>query len=599
MSYVAQSIEQAAPVGQELINAAITRHADDPGALFEPDVIAALVQIKNSDPAQWQRTRATLKGLSGLQIGELERLVRISGKGDGDEDRADTQSDVLVALCMEHAELFHDPDSVTYARLKVDGHYEHWEINSRTFKEWLGGIYYRDTGRAAKAAAMADAISALSAAAYHDGECHTVHLRCAQYNGGYILDLADDTWRSVVITSSGWDVVSNSPVRFRRNSNMRALPEPVKDGDLNRLWQNVNIPPNERLLVLGWLLECFRPQTPYPVLELVGEQGSAKSSTHERLRQLVDPNTVNLRAAPKATEDFFVAARSNYLVSYNNLSHLSPERQDALCTLSTGGGFASRKLYTDAEESLFEAKRPVVINGISTNVTASDLLDRTIRIGLPRIKARLSETELEQRWQEDSGQIFGGLLDLFAVTLNALCTVSLENPPRMMDFAILGEAMATALDMPGEFLKAHSQNQHNAILQSIEASPVSMALISMIQSGKRHNGTIKSLLDKLEQYRPEGETAWPKTPRGLGDLIRRNAPPLRTLGLHIEFGERTREGNTVIVCSARDVQGGNTPTQRSHVHTEHAFGERCEHGERLFVPCTSSEENKKSDTATL
>ncbi|WP_298225230.1 hypothetical protein, partial [Acidocella sp.] len=98
--------------------------------------------------------------------------------------------------------------------------------------------------------------------------------------------------------------------------------------------------------------------TPFPVLELVGEQGSAKSTTQSVLRSLVDPNKVMLRGRPKTVEDIFVAARNNWLVSYENLSGLTAEQQDAFCTLSTGGGFASRQLYTNGEEHVMETKRP-------------------------------------------------------------------------------------------------------------------------------------------------------------------------------------------------------------------------------------------------
>lgn len=123
--------------------------------------------------------------------------------------------------------------------------------------------------------------------------------------------------------------MNESPVYFTRTPSMRPLPMPVPigvtHGDVGLLWQHTNIPAHSRLMVLAWLLDCFRPDTPFSVLELVGEQGSAKSTTQSVLRSLVDPNKVMLRGRPKTVEDVFVAAANNWLVSYENLSGLTPE----------------------------------------------------------------------------------------------------------------------------------------------------------------------------------------------------------------------------------------------------------------------------------
>ena len=135
------------------------------------------------------------------------------------------------------------------------------------------------------------------------------------------------------------------------------------------------------------------------------------------------------------------------MVSYENLSHLQPELQDAFCTLATGGGFADRTLYTNKEETIIEVKRPVVLNGISVLVTAQDLLDRTLHIDLPRILKRKTEKDIEIELEENKQRIFGGLLDLLAKALQILPSVKIdqEDLPRMADFSYLGEAVYRAL----------------------------------------------------------------------------------------------------------------------------------------------------------
>ena len=168
---------------------------------------------------------------------------------------------------------------------------------------------------------------------------------------------------------------------------MRPFPALLAEGDVDKLWKHINIPAHRQPLVLAWLLDSLRPDTPFPVLELTGEMGSAKSSAQRRLRDLVDPHEVPLRARPKTVEDIHVAASGSYLVSYENLSNLTPDQQDAFCIISTGGGFATRALYTNGDEFVLRCKNPVIFNGINPVTSQSDLIDRAISVELAAVIA--------------------------------------------------------------------------------------------------------------------------------------------------------------------------------------------------------------------
>jgi hypothetical protein len=59
-----------------------------------------------------------------------------------------------------------------------------------------------------------------------------------------------------------------------------------------------------------------------------------------------------LRSLPKEERDLSIAANNSRILAFGNLSGLSNMISDALCKLSTGGGLATRRLFTDDEEAV-------------------------------------------------------------------------------------------------------------------------------------------------------------------------------------------------------------------------------------------------------
>lgn len=433
------------------------------------------------------------------------------------------------------------------------------------FEDWLRAAYWRSRQSGVAETTMKSALATLTAAGINDGDEIAVHIRAARCEDGYVIDLGDEHWQAIHVTPQGWRVVNESPVLFTRMPSMRPLPMPIGNGDVGLLWNHANIPPYCRVLVLAWLLDCFRPDTPFPVLELVGEQGSAKSTTQSILRSLVDPNKVMLRGRPKTVEDVFVAAANNWLVSYENLSGLTPEQQDAFCTLATGGGFASRQLYTNGEEHVMETKRPVVLNGIAVVATRPDLIDRVIHVDLPTIapEARRDDADTHAGWERDQPAVFAGLLDLFAAALAILPTVKLAHKQRMADYERLGEAVARALGFaPGEFQQQYAVLVQAGVDRALESNAVAQALNKYIAERLmpvNWQGTAGQLYDLLGSFAIADRHAWPRSPKGLADQLRRIAPAYRAKGIEISHLGHSRDGALWRIAETRA-----TPTQPQH-----------------------------------
>ena len=80
-----------------------------------------------------------------------------------------------------------------------------------------------------------------------------------------------------------------------------------------------------------------------------------------------------------------ISASKSRILSFDNLSSLSVDDSDALCRISADGSFSEKTLYTDADEYVIKACRPIIINGVNNCAAQADLADRIIDVELKRI----------------------------------------------------------------------------------------------------------------------------------------------------------------------------------------------------------------------
>jgi hypothetical protein len=369
---VAAAIDAAEEI-RDPLNGLVEKIATDPGVPFAPDALERLAALKKMDRAAFEALRAQLRK-AGCRVTALdEAIAEENGEVVG---RRPTQADILIELATT-AELFHAPDGTGFADLHVNRHRETWPIRAKGFRRWLARRFFEATQGAPSSEALQSALNVIEAKAHFDAPERVVHIRVGGLDGRLYLDLGDETWRAVEIDATGWRVIDNPPVRFRRAAGMQPLPMPALGGSVETLRSFLNVQSDtDFVLVIAWALAALRNRGPYPVIVLSGEQGSAKSTFCAILRALLDPNTAPLRALPREDRDLFIAASNGHVLAFDNVSALPAWISDTLCRLATGGGFAVRQLYTDQDEVLFDATRPVILNGIEDIVTRPDLADR-------------------------------------------------------------------------------------------------------------------------------------------------------------------------------------------------------------------------------
>ena len=368
--------------------------------------------------------------------------------------------------------------------------------------------------------------------AKHDGPCEPVYLRTGAADGCIVLDTGGSEWKCIEVRPSGWRVSPDRIVNFRRSGKATALPTPTAPG-FARLWRYVNVEESDKPLIAGWLLAALRPTGPYPILLLIGEQGTGKSVSSRTLKRLTDPSAVLLRSPPRDEKDLLVSALSSWVLALDNMSGAKPELSDALCRISTGGGLAGRTLYTNADETLLEVKRPVILNGIDDLASRPDLAERCLHIELPPLPTRTTEAELDEAFAIDGSAIFAALLDGLALALRDH-HIRRERLPRMADFAKWAAAGVPALGYSADgFLDAYRANQAGAIEAGLETSALASTLRKVITRLGGWSGSSTQLLALLnreadpEQHAP----GWPRSPKGLITVLRRLAPSLRHIGI--------------------------------------------------------------------
>jgi hypothetical protein len=485
------------------------------------------------------------------------RRGRRSGTGDGGEDK--TQAEILLGL-VEDAYLFHNAMQQAFIVPRRDGHEEVFPVRSLSFRRLLMHLYWKATGRPPAADSVKAALDVLDAEAWAEGPLEEVSIRVGGTDEKIIVDLGDAKWRAVEITADGWSVVKDPSVRFWRPAGLRPLPVPRRGGSLDDLRPFVRCEDDEFQLLVGWLTMALRPAGPYPTLDLCGEQGSSKTTLSKMIRLLVDPCSPPTRSESKDVRDLMVAANNHWMLIYDNLSGLPPWMSDAFCRLCTGAGHATRMLYTDNDEMIFDVQRPVILNGIVDFITRGDLIDRSIFLHLfPISKSeRKSEKALWKDFDARHAKILGALYDAVAAGLKALPTIEPVESPRMADFAAWGEALELGLDWEeGSFAAAYDANIRDANQAILEGSPVAMTLIRYL-AGHPIYGALqapwKGIASNL--LRELGEAAgkemvesdrWPKTGRGLSATLRRLATQLREAGVAIDFGDRKSNARTLSV----------------------------------------------------
>jgi hypothetical protein len=434
------------------------------------------------------------------------------------------------------------------------------------FRQYLGNLFFQKKKAVAGKSACDEAIELLS---FQGDSIRSTFMRVAGHNEDIYIDLGTDKWQAIKINAKGWAIVDKAPVAFRRTPKMRTLPVPVSSGKdqsaaISDLFSLINVADDDRLLVIAWLLSAMCPKGPYPILTLVAEAGSAKTTTAKALKRLISPYVAETRSRPKTVEDVYVAAQNDWILIYDNLSSIPVDISDAFCRLSTGGGYATRELYADLDEVATDQQQPLIINGISDIIKKGDLMSRALVVSCPEItqEKRVAESDWDVKFEEARPRIMGALLDILSAVLEELPNTRLDTLPRMADFAKLGAALDKVLGIAGNpmsFTTRYNDSIAQGTMSVIEQSPVYRPLYKFMKHhAKVWTGTATALLEELRKHATDLERIdLPTLNTKLSNAISEIAPNLRLASIMDVRKDRSKAGRSITITPMKNFANGS------------------------------------------
>ncbi|MEC8664470.1 MAG: hypothetical protein VXY16_03255 [Pseudomonadota bacterium] len=492
----------------------------------------------------------------GNTLNEVPQLIQWCAD-NATNDFLDTSSNrkSMAVQCIEvinglNIELFHDSYLTPYITFReADCGPKTYLLNGRTARTKLRGIIYRVMDKSITAQTFAEVIDILSARALFDNEEKEVFLRTARHKESVIINLADDQGRVVIIDKDGFTVSKESPVPFVCSPNMEALPVPTEAGYevFDELKNLFGLEDQNFTRVLAFMVSTLKPEEPYLLLIVQGEQGSGKSELSRGIKMTCDPSKAPKSRLPDNPADLSILAKDMQILVFDNLSGMSGKMSDALCALLTGSANAKRRLYTNDELHISYEAAPVIINGIAGIANRPDLLDRSISINLPPMPSGQRKTEAELRSNLDKlrPRLLGAL---FGLTSEALKNFDKTETPTSVRMADIGKwliAAEPATDLAaGSFLAAIEDSQNEIIEESMFGNSIVIALINYLPA-EGYDGKLGRLFHDLKAMQERYDPTFPKTAAHLSKALKRLRPAMKKIGIHCEFGTRDNKGQNI------------------------------------------------------
>lgn len=508
-------------------------------------------------PGSWNGKSKLNKRLSRIknipvesEIVPLDKLQEVASEGKnttgwkGSQEEKMSDEERILVLVESKAEYFFSTNKQVFATMKEhNGRTVTYLVSSLEFEMRMRLLFLDELSiKVMKPDMWKKIVSYINTLAYRSGIEKEVSNRIASEKHTIYYDLQNDDYECVMINDEGYEIVPVPDGMFYRMGMdvPQCAPKWNEKFDfLGELAKIFNFEKKSLELFGIWLINCFIPQSPTPLLLLTGPQGTGKSTCSEQIAELVSPQQLKRCALPTKTDDLVTLIVNRCITVLDNASFLNKQSSDALCQTVTGGTYAKRSLYSNGELYSVPMKSAIVINGIDNVVTKGDLLSRALIFNLVKIDNGKIQTDeqLKKQFEKKKPYFLGSIFNIISYVLEDIDSIEdSDYVIRLAGFQNMAIKIGRVLlnkdsKYIKELLKA---NKAEADMQAVESNPLAVLIREYMEKRKRWKGSVMEFYNQLRDFAEEKDlnnSTFPKSPSSLSRNLNNLSTTLEKTGI--------------------------------------------------------------------